>query len=109
LGQSGTFQRITKGGWTAGAGIEAAFGENLTARIEYLYLKLGSATCTSSAVCGSDLSLARHICHSLAKFCAMRGAHSAKNRKPTRFPVVLRKVDIMEQLQQRRRGSPALL
>jgi outer membrane immunogenic protein len=41
-GQSGSFQRTTKGGWTAGAGIEAAFTDNLTARIEYLYLKLGN-------------------------------------------------------------------
>ncbi len=29
-------------GWTAGAGLEAALTENLTARIEYLYLKLGN-------------------------------------------------------------------
>jgi outer membrane immunogenic protein len=53
-GQSGNFQRATKGGWTAGAGVEAAFTDNLTARIEYLYLKLGNATCTSVAACGSD-------------------------------------------------------
>jgi outer membrane immunogenic protein len=53
-GQSGSFQRTTKGGWTAGAGIEAAFGENLTARIEYLYLKLGNSVCTNSASCGTD-------------------------------------------------------
>jgi opacity protein-like surface antigen len=56
-GLSGNFQRITKGGWTAGAGVEAAFTENLTARIEYLYLKLGNATCTSAAACGSDVGL----------------------------------------------------
>jgi outer membrane immunogenic protein len=53
-GQNGTFQHSTKGGWTAGAGIEAAFGENLTARIEYLYLKLQDSTCSSVAACGSD-------------------------------------------------------
>jgi outer membrane immunogenic protein len=56
-GQSGNFQRTTKGGWTAGVGLEAAFTENLTARIEYLYLKVGNATCTSPAACGSDLGL----------------------------------------------------
>jgi outer membrane immunogenic protein len=56
-GQSGNFQRTTKGGWTAGAGLEAAFTENLTGRIEYLYLKLGNSTCTSPAACGSDLGL----------------------------------------------------
>jgi outer membrane immunogenic protein len=53
-GQSGSFQRATKGGWTAGAGIEAAFGENLTARIEYLYLKLGNSVCTNPNTCGLD-------------------------------------------------------
>jgi outer membrane immunogenic protein len=53
-GQSGNFQRTTKGGWTAGAGLEAAFTENLTARIEYLYLKLGNSTCTSTIACGKD-------------------------------------------------------
>jgi outer membrane immunogenic protein len=57
LGQGGSFQHIVKGGWTAGAGVEAAFTENLTARIEYLYLKLGNATCTSPTACGSDLGL----------------------------------------------------
>ncbi len=53
-GEGGNFQRITKGGWTAGAGVEAAFTENLTARIEYLYLKLGNALCTSQVACGVD-------------------------------------------------------
>lgn len=53
-GEAGTFQRTTKGGWTAGAGLEAAFTENLTARIEYLYLKLGNSVCTSQAACGID-------------------------------------------------------
>src|SRR6266581_5974840 len=41
-------------GWTAGAGIEAAFTDNLTAKIEYLYLKLGNSLCTSNASCGND-------------------------------------------------------
>jgi outer membrane immunogenic protein len=54
MGQSGNFQRMTKAGWTAGAGVEAAFTENLTARIEYLYLKLGNGFCTSPAACGMD-------------------------------------------------------
>jgi len=34
LGQGGSFQHIVKGRWTAGAGLEAAFTEDLTARIE---------------------------------------------------------------------------
>ena len=54
-GQNGNFQRNTKGGWTAGAGLEAAFTDNLTARIEYLYMKLQNSTCSSIAACGNDL------------------------------------------------------
>jgi outer membrane immunogenic protein len=41
-------------GWTAGAGIEWAFADNWTARVEYLYVDLGSTnfTCTTP-VCTS--------------------------------------------------------
>ncbi len=34
----------TKAGWTAGAGIEAAFADNWTARVEYLFVDLQNAT-----------------------------------------------------------------
>jgi outer membrane immunogenic protein len=51
---SSLFVLSSKGGWTAGAGIEAALGGNMTARIEYLFLKLGNTVCTDSASCGSD-------------------------------------------------------
>jgi outer membrane immunogenic protein len=53
-GEVSTFQRMTKGGWTAGAGVEAAFTENLTGRIEYLYMKLGNGFCSNQAACGID-------------------------------------------------------
>jgi len=53
-GINGSFQRSTKAGWTAGAGIEAAFGENLTARIEYLYMRLQNGSCTNAVNCGLD-------------------------------------------------------
>jgi outer membrane immunogenic protein len=53
-GLSGFFQHHTKTGWTAGAGIEAAFTENVTARIEYLYVKLQDSLCTSPNACGLD-------------------------------------------------------
>ena len=36
-------------GWTAGAGVEAAFTDNITGRIEYLYVDLGTTSC--SIVC----------------------------------------------------------
>jgi outer membrane immunogenic protein len=41
-------------GWTAGAGIEYAFTDYLTAKAEYLYVDLGSNSC--SPVCFSGLS-----------------------------------------------------
>ena len=41
-------------GWVAGAGIEAAFGDNWTARIEYLFVDLQNGTCTTSGSCGLD-------------------------------------------------------
>jgi outer membrane immunogenic protein len=41
-------------GWTAGAGIEAAFGDNWTARVEYLYVDLENGSCTTLATCGFD-------------------------------------------------------
>jgi outer membrane immunogenic protein len=53
-GINGGFQGSTKAGWTAGAGIEAAFGENLTARIEYLFVDLQNSSCNNSANCGLD-------------------------------------------------------
>jgi outer membrane immunogenic protein len=49
------FQRSTKAGWTAGAGIEAAFNDNVTARIEYLFMSLQNASCTNAPACGVDI------------------------------------------------------
>ena len=34
----------TRIGWTAGAGIEGAIGGNWTAKLEYLYMDLGTAS-----------------------------------------------------------------
>ncbi len=39
-----TWNKETKAGWTAGAGIESAFAENWTARVEYLFVDLQNAT-----------------------------------------------------------------
>ena len=36
------------------AGIEAAFTDNLTARIEYLFVDLGDVTCNTTVNCGLD-------------------------------------------------------
>ncbi len=43
-----------KAGWVAGAGVEAAFADNWTARIEYLFVDLENASCTTSNTCGLD-------------------------------------------------------
>jgi outer membrane immunogenic protein len=44
----------TQAGWTAGVGIEAAFAQNWTAKVEYLYASLGSVnvTCVTAGGCG---------------------------------------------------------
>ncbi|MGC1778575.1 MAG: outer membrane protein [Xanthobacteraceae bacterium] len=39
-----SFASASKAGWTAGAGIEAAFADNWTARVEYLFVDLSNAT-----------------------------------------------------------------
>jgi len=48
-GASGT---KTQAGWTVGGGVEYAFLNNWSAKLEYLYVDLGSTTCGTSA-CGS--------------------------------------------------------
>jgi len=41
-----TFQSTSKGGWTAGGGVEWAFTDVLTARVEYLFVDLQNASFT---------------------------------------------------------------
>jgi outer membrane immunogenic protein len=53
LNPPATFDATTKVGWTAGAGVEYAFSESWSAKAEYLYVDLGTASCTSAANCGS--------------------------------------------------------
>ncbi len=60
----GDLQMMTNGGtvtsdrvgWTAGAGLEYAFLGPWSAKIEYLYADLGSATC-GAAVCGTNAAV----------------------------------------------------
>jgi outer membrane immunogenic protein len=47
---NGVTNTKTQAGWTAGVGVESAFTENWTAKIEYLYANLGTGTCASA--CG---------------------------------------------------------
>jgi outer membrane immunogenic protein len=39
----------TKGGWTAGGGVEYSFAGPWSAKVEYLYVDLGTATCNAAA------------------------------------------------------------
>ncbi len=50
-GPAGGSATKTKAGWTAGLGVEYAFAGPWSAKLEYLYVDLGSATC-GMASCG---------------------------------------------------------
>ena len=41
----------TQVGWTAGGGVEFAFTPNLTGKVEYLYVDLGSQSCPAANCC----------------------------------------------------------
>ena len=43
----------TKVGWTVGGGLEYAFTDNWTTKLEYLYVDLGNTTC-NAACSGGD-------------------------------------------------------
>lgn len=47
----GLTQTATRFGWTAGAGVEVAFGGAWSAKVEYLYADLGSTSC-DAITCG---------------------------------------------------------
>ena len=49
-GSTGNSQTDTRAGWTVGAGVEWAFMGNWSAKLEYLYVDLGTKTC-STTVC----------------------------------------------------------
>ena len=51
-GANGGLVSSTKFGWTAGAGVEVAFADNWTARVEYLFVDLENATCSAANPCG---------------------------------------------------------
>ena len=50
---NGTTTSHTQSGWTAGGGIEWAFADNWTAKVEYLYVNLGNFNCGLN--CGAGL------------------------------------------------------
>ena len=51
----GSFSQ-TKVGWTAGGGLEYAFIDNWTAKLEYLYVDLGKATCDAACSGGNPFT-----------------------------------------------------
>jgi outer membrane immunogenic protein len=53
LNPPSSFDTATKFGWAAGAGIEYAFFGNWSAKAEYLYIDLASASCSTVSNCGS--------------------------------------------------------
>jgi outer membrane immunogenic protein len=48
-GINSTFAGTVKAGWTAGGGIEAAFAQNWTARVDYLFVSLENASFNNGA------------------------------------------------------------
>jgi outer membrane immunogenic protein len=51
------FSSTTQTGWTAGGGVEFAFTPNLTAKVEYLYVDLGSQACPPASCAASATSV----------------------------------------------------
>jgi len=47
-----TFDSATEAGWAVGGGFEIAFAANWTAKVEYLFIDLPNATCTTTTNCG---------------------------------------------------------
>jgi outer membrane immunogenic protein len=54
LNPPATFDSTMRVGWAAGAGLEYAFSGNWSAKAEYLFVNLGTASCTTFANCGSS-------------------------------------------------------
>ncbi len=60
-GSTGSFDTSTQIGWTAGGGIEAAITPNWSAKLEYLYVNLGSMTCNVNCVTGTTVPLTENV------------------------------------------------
>ena len=52
LNPPSTFDSSIEAGWTVGAGVEFAITQNLTAKIEYLFVDLPDGACTTVGNCG---------------------------------------------------------
>jgi outer membrane immunogenic protein len=52
LNPPSTFDSSVEAGWTVGAGLEFAFAQNWTAKVEYLFVDLPNISCTTVGNCG---------------------------------------------------------
>ena len=52
LNPPSTFDSSVEAGWTVGAGLEFAFAQNWTAKVEYLFVDLPNGSCTTVGNCG---------------------------------------------------------
>ncbi len=68
---NGVTNSNTQAGWTAGLGVEGAFAENWTAKVEYLYVDLGTfnGTCSTAActTAGAVLPFSDHVTESIVR------------------------------------------
>ena len=67
LNPPATFDSTTRAGWAAGAGLEYAFSASLSAKAEYLYVDLGTASCTSLSSCGTAAGASVTVTESLVR------------------------------------------
>jgi outer membrane immunogenic protein len=67
LNPPATFDSATKAGWAAGAGIEYAISDAWSAKAEYLFVDLGTASCTSAANCGSATGASATLTENLVR------------------------------------------
>ncbi len=57
----GSFTSGSQAGWTAGAGVEAAFAPNWTAKVEYLYVDFAGLTCTTCGGGAPSVTLTENL------------------------------------------------
>ncbi len=62
-----TFDSAINFGWTAGAGVEFAFADNWTAKVEYLYADLGNMTCSTAANCGTSVPVSVSLTENIVR------------------------------------------
>ncbi len=62
-----TFDGAANFGWTGGAGMEFAFADNWTAKVEYLYASVGTMTCNTPANCGTSVPVSVSLTENIVR------------------------------------------